>query len=273
MEAKKKTGAPKRSFESYLAEPGGKATALADYMATPAEAFLRYMCDAYDAFEHCKNKFTKKDDGAYMQDSDDSLRHIAVAILATTMGHFETYQKCLFAGVFERTQNFETFDPKAVLRALDNPTIELARFCAYRGANAPVGFSVADSLSLWHSAKTVNSYFKAMYIKQDVFSNDDIEMLDLLWQLRHSVVHTAAWLTVPDSQKVKQVHGKGDRAIAFEHTFINALSRRFHKLVKAANARLKQGIIPLLGATPPKEVLDDLDSFLLVKSPKQVWLN
>lgn len=112
-----------------------------------------------------------------------------------------------------------------------------------------------------------------MYIKQEIFSNDDIKMLDLLWQLRHSVVHTAAWLTLPDSQKVKQLHGKGDRVIAFEHTFIYALSRRFHKLVKAANARLKVGFIPLLGATPPKEVLDDLDAFLLVKSPKQVWLN
>ncbi|MFA7053735.1 MAG: hypothetical protein WC328_12025, partial [Kiritimatiellia bacterium] len=91
MVAKKKSGAPQKSLESYLAAPGGKATSLADYMSIPAVAFLRYMCDAHDAFEHCKNKFTKKDDGAYMQDSDDSLRHIAVAILATTMGHFETY--------------------------------------------------------------------------------------------------------------------------------------------------------------------------------------
>jgi hypothetical protein len=273
MANNKKVGAPPKTLESYLSAPTTKAISLTDYMNAPASAFLRYVCDAFDAFEHCRNKFTKKADGTYNKDSDDSLRHLAVAIVATTMGHFETYQKCLFAGLFERTRYFATFDPTRVSKELQNPTIDLTRFCAYRGVAAPVGLTVADALPSWHSAEAVNRHFSALGMKQNVFSNDDIAALSLLWQFRHSIVHTGGWLTLPDSQKVKQLHGRGEQAIAFKHTFVNALARRLHKLVKAVNSRLADGISPLLKTPVAPEVQADLDAFLFISSPKPVWLD
>jgi hypothetical protein len=273
MAKNKKAGASPKTLESYLSEPSTKAISLTDYMSAPASAFLRYVCDAFDAFEHCKNKFTKRADGTYNKDSDDSLRHLAGAIVATTMGHFETYQKCLFAGLFERTRYFAKFDPTVVSKKLQNPTIDLTRFCAYRGVAAPVGLTVADALPSWHCAEAVNWHFKALGIKQDPFSNDDLAALSVLWQFRHSIVHTGGWLTLPDSQKVKQLHGKGDQAIAFKHTFINALARRLHKLVKAVNSRLADGISPLLKTPVAPEVQADLDAFLFISSPKPVWLD
>lgn len=268
----KKAGAPQKQLQSYLVAGATGGTSMSDYLIAPAVAFLRQTCEAYDAFEHCKNKFTIKIDGTYNKDSEDSLRQLSLAITATVLGHFETYQKALFAGTFELSRHFTTFDLKGAVKALGGPVLDIVRLAAFRGSTAPVGMSLADSLDKWHSAETVNSRFSALGIKQQVFSNGDILCLNVLWQLRHSIVHTGAFLTLPDSKKVPQLSSFGDTPIVFEHTFIDAMSRRLHKLVKGANQRLKTGITDLVGPSPSGTVTTELSDFLHVASPKPVWL-
>lgn len=266
-----------KSLESYLVNTTAHKTSLSAYEACPARTFLTYVCDAYDSYTHCLNKFTKKADGTYNKDSEDSLRHIACAILSTTMGHFETYQRFLFSGVLERSTNFPAFEVDKFLKHFDKHcggevSVSPGRLLAFRELDAPVGFVFADSLSGWHNPRRVNAFFKAFGITQDVFSTAEIGDLEVLWQLRHSVVHTGAWLTVPDAKKVKRLSSWQDKPIVLESTFVNAMSRRLHKLVKAANARVLADCTTLLGPAPTAEVIQSLKDFLTVKSPKAVWL-
>lgn len=269
--------AKSKSLESYLVNTAAHKTSLSAYEACPAETFLTYVCDAYDSYAHCLNKFTKKADGTYNKDSEDSLRHIACAILGTTMGHFETYQRFLFSGILERSTNFPEFDVEKFLKHFDKYCggevfVSPGRLLAFRELDAPVGFVFADSLSGWHNPRRVNAFFKALGITQDVFSAAEISDLEVLWQLRPTVVHTGAWLTVPDAKKVKRLSSWQNKPIVFESTFVNAMSRRLHKLVKAANARVLADCIKLLGSTPTADVMQSLNEFLAVKSPKNVWL-
>lgn len=141
-----------------------------------------------------------------------------------------------------------------------------------RGLSANVGLVFADSLKAWHSPDKVNTFFKSFGLKQQTFSNSDIGELHVLWQLRHSIVHTGAWLTLPDSQKVPALSKLGDKPIIFEHTFINAVARRLHKLVNDANDRLLADFTTRLGASPPSAVIADAKAFLSVTSPKPTWL-
>lgn len=245
---------------------------MSSYMACPAGAFLKSVCETHDAFEHCKNKFTTTKDGGFNKDSKDSLHHIGVALVATVMGHFETYQKGLFAGLLERSRHFETFDEKQVSKALGDPAIDLSRFFSYRGAAAPVGLTIADALSSWHSPDSVNRHFQALGIKRDAFSTNDKSDLVVLWQLRHSIVHTAGWLTLPDAQKVQRLRARGDKRIAFKDTFVKAMARRLHKIVKNANGQLLQGAKTALGSAPDAGVVAELGTFLAVNSPKPTWL-
>ena len=266
-----------KTLESYLVSTTAHKTSLTSYEACPAETFLVYVCDAYDSYAHCLNKFTKKADGTYNKDSEDSLRQISCAILGTTMGHFETYQRFLFSGIVERSTNFHAFDVEKFLKHFDKHCggevfVSPGRLLAFRELDAPVGFVFADSLSGWHNPRRVNAFFKAFGIAQDVFSGSEIADLEVLWQLRHSVVHTGAWLTVPDAKKVKRLTAWQDKPIVFEATFVNAMARRLHKLVKAANTRLLSDCTTLLGAAPTAKAKASLKDFLLVKSPKAVWL-
>lgn len=269
--------AKQKTLESYLINAPAHKTSLSIYGTCPAEAFLVFVCDAYDSYTHCLNKFTKKGDGTYNKDSEDSLRHIACAILGTTMGHFETYQRSLFSGILERSTSFPSFDVVKFLKHFDKycggeVTISTGRLLAFRELNAPVGFVFADSLTGWHNPKRVNAFFKAFGVAQDVFSNAEVGDLEVLWQLRHSVVHTGAWLTVPDAKKVKRLSAWQDKPIVLDPSFVNAMSRRLHKLVKAANARLLADCTTLLGPAPDPATTKSLADFLLVKSPKNAWL-
>jgi hypothetical protein len=49
-----------KKLEKYFVPTTGYPTSLDEYMKCPTEAFLLYVCDAYDAFHNCENKFTKR---------------------------------------------------------------------------------------------------------------------------------------------------------------------------------------------------------------------
>lgn len=229
-----------KRIEDYLLNDEQHATSLAAYLKCPASAFLTYICDAYDAFRYCELKFTKKISGEYNKDSKDSLNHICCALISTSMGHFETYQKCLLSGLIDLSINFEKFYLKnfaSSLSKIDKSdfSVDLNRLLAQRGSPAHVGYVIADSVSGWHSPEKVNRYFQGVGLKCNVFSNDQISDLNLLWQIRHSIVHTGAWVTKADGQKVPRLSEFGDKPIVFENKFFNWFSRVLHKMVSDVN--------------------------------------
>lgn len=267
-----------KALEKYLvAAPEVHPTSLEAYSTCPAKAFLAGVCDAHDAFAHCLNKFTKTQGGKYNKDSEDSLRQISLAIVGVLMGHFETFQKAVFAGLVERSAAFPSFEVDSFISKIEKQigsevVISPARLLAFRSEKAPVGFVVADSVKGWHRPARFNSTLKAFGIKKDYFGSKEVSDLEVLWQLRHTIVHTGAWLTAPDAQKVKRLSKFGDSAIAFDPNFINAVARRFHRIVKAGNARIEAEAVNLLGTQPPPAAELDLRSFLAVQSPKMTWL-
>lgn len=268
---------PEKKLENYLLNATAHSTSLNAYMRCPAEAFLLYVCDAYDAFHHCENKFTKIAGGKYNKDSSDSLHLISCATLGSLMGHFETYQKSLLAGLIEISSLFPNFDAAGFTKHFGKHcggdiSIQVDRLLSLRGASTQIGYVIADSLSGWHNPKRVMAFFKSIEVKREVFTPDQVSDLEVLWQLRHSVVHTGAWLSVPDSQKVKRLKSHGDKPIVFEHSFINAVARKLHKIVKHANSTLLTECTTLLGPTPSAANLRVLTDFLAIKSPKKVWL-
>ncbi len=142
------------------------------------------------------------------KDSEGSLRQISLAILGTLMGHFETFEKALFAGLVERSVLFPTFDLDKFLKHFDKHAggdviIAPTRLLAFRATSAPVGFIIADSLTAWHNPARVNSFFKAFGVQKDFFGTQEVSDLEVLWQLRHSIVHTGAWLNTARCTKGK----------------------------------------------------------------------
>lgn len=267
-------GRPIKEFHQYLCEATNSHVSHADYLLSPATTFLKYTLEAKDAIDLCIKKFPKKQNKDYVSDSLDSLQHLGTAMLPAIMGHFETFQKSLFAGILDLTVYSKSFKLEPFVKKLNdgNIVIDLTRLSAFRNTISSVGSIVADNLAGWHSPEKVNKHFGAFGYNYQFYSADDIKRLQILWQLRHSIVHTGGTLTLPDAQKVESLIVFGGKNIAFEKNFIYEVSRKFHPIVKRSTEGLgkifKSSLLPGL----PQNVITRIEAFFQVKSSMSVWL-
>jgi hypothetical protein len=222
------------------------------YIESPAIAFLSYLSAAKIAITTCQRNFAKT------KASKTSLMHISVAMLPAIMGHFETYQRFLFAGVFDLSGLLISFNANKFFGEdkdeglglkieRDNIQININGLLGYRGTeHVSVGILLADNLHRWHNPEKVNKYFKGFGSKSskvDAYTKNDCNNLDVLWQLRHSIVHTGGTITLPDAQKIKILSSFGGKTITFENQFIISLCRKFSEIVKNSTKRIEKSFI------------------------------
>ncbi len=269
-------GRPKKEFQEYLTTPSQVHVKHQDYLESPASAFLKYTIEAKSAIDLCINNFPKKQNKSYSKASLDSLQHLVAAMLPAVMGHFETYQRYLFAGVFDRSVFIKNFDIIKFFGNLSKETnfeFDPIRLAAHRRTGASsIGNLLADSLSGWHNPDRVNSFFNAFGLKRQLFSKTNADQLRVLWQLRHSIVHTGGTLTLPDAQKVKALSAFGDKNIVFEKNFIYEVARKLHPLVKESTDNIGAGFKANMISGIESDDREDVERFFEVKSTVTVWL-
>ncbi len=267
-------GRPPKEFKEYLCEATKAHVSHRDYMASPATAFLKYSVEAKSAIDLCIRKFPTNQNGEYSSDSLDSLQHLTTAILPAIMGHFETYQKNLFAGMIDLTVFNSNFKVSSFAKKLNDGAmgIDMIRLFAYRNIGASVGSIIADNLSSWHDPERVNKHFGAFGFNYTFYSNDDCKKLKVLWQLRHSIVHTGGSITLPDAQKVEELKTFGDRKIAFEKNFIFEVSRKLHPIVKRSTTGIGDAFKANLHPNLDAPTTNKINKFFEVKSSIATWL-
>lgn len=274
---------PQKEFYEYIAEGSTKGSSLLDYAESPATAFLKSVNEAKNASVACLNKFKQNKNGAYSIPAIRSIQIINAGLLATIMGNFETYQKYLFARVFEYTIYLTEFDLAQFFRNINKSNggevnIDLARFSAFRDNQTAVGLILADNLKNWQSAHCVNSYFRAFGLRDahnhqiDIISADTRESLSVLWQMRHSIVHTASTISIPDAQKVPKLHGFGDKVIALEPQFISEVARKFHPIIKEITDNIGDLFKNNMRIDLSADIKHKIDKLFLVDSTYKAWL-
>ena len=269
-------GRPVKEFERYLTAASDCHVSHEEYLESPATALLRYLVEAKSSIDLCVRHLPKRANGQFTKDSVDTLQHLIVASLPAVMGHFETFQRYLFAGMFDLSVFLNKFDTTVFFRALEKQTsinLDWTRLAAHRATGtASVGTVLTDSISGWHNPHRVNSYFECFGLKFAPFGASEVERLETLWQLRHSIVHTGGTLTLADAQKVKPLRGLGDRNIAFENNFIFEVARKLHPLVRDTTVGLGNGFKSrLIGGISAADQAR-IDAFFAVRSSINVWL-
>ncbi len=269
-------GRPQKEFQEYLTDPGQAHVSHQDYISSPATAFLKYTIEAKSSIDQCINNFPKKKDKTYTEASLDSLQHLVAAMLPAVMGHFETFERHLFAGIFDRSVYLNNFDIDGLFKKLSKRTdviFDPIRLAALRRTGASsIGILLADSLSGWHDPGKVNSLFCAFGLKRQFFSDVHSDHLRVLWQLRHSIVHTGGTLTLPDAQKVNALSGFGDQKVVFEKNFIYEVARKLHRLVEESTTGIGAAFNERLINPLDADVTNDIDRFFETKSSVGVWL-
>lgn len=269
-------GRPVKEFEKYLTDGSTCHVGHGEYISSPATAFLRHLVEAKTAIDLCVRTLPKKNNGDFTKASEDTLQYLLVATLPSIMGHFETYQRYLFSGMFDLSVHLDGFDVTNFFKILENETsinLNWNRLAAHRALGASsVGSLLADSIGSWHNPDKVNNYFSCFKLKFIPFGNDDKKRLKTLWQLRHSIAHTGGSLTLADAQKVETLAGFGGRNISFETNFIFEVARKFHPLIKNATEGLGSKFKSQLVNNISLEAKNRVDDFFAVKSSIPVWL-
>lgn len=271
----------KKNFEEYLLsedKQSQKYVNQSSYLKSPASAFLKYTVEAKDAVNMCINHFPKKaNEIDYTQASVDSLRYLVVALLPAIMGHFETFEKTLFAGMYENSVFVKNFDLRKFQKKLTDAaertiTIDLSTLSPYRNtSDFSVGIMLADSLKNWSSPETVNKYFKC-FLNYDLFGQEEIKQLLVLWQLRHSIVHNGGTITRADAQKVATLKGFPNQNILLDNNFIYEVSRKMHSIVKIATCGIGAKYIADLNPNISPDELEKIKVFFEVRSSIGAWL-
>jgi hypothetical protein len=263
-------GRPVKEFHEYLTESKGTLpkVSISEYIDSPATAFLRYCVQAHYAIHYCANHFPGTDTAV------GRLEHVSSGLLPAIMGHFETYQRYLFSGVFEHSDLLRGFDVEEYFKKLDKKfsvKIDPVRLAAYRGFNATSGIILADNLPGWHSPQRVNEYFDAL-LGAEPFDAASVRRIEVLWQLRHSIVHTGGSITLPDAQKIDELRPFAGEVIVFERTFISEVSRKFHAIVFNATETVRKAFEQRMVSSPGDEADGRLGKLFLVKSQVSAWI-
>ncbi|WEY41530.1 hypothetical protein [Paraburkholderia sp. SUR17] len=163
---------------------------------------------------------------------------------AMMMSHFEMFQKNQFAQLVDTQDFMVDSDDMALAKRLEKEgcAVTLHRILVGRGSPREPGQIIADSLGSWHNPSRVNQYFQIIFPKLNVYSKPAIAELDLMWQLRHSIVHTGGVVTREDAVKVSQLRKFEDRKLVLEGEFIMEAGRRLHMIVKHATSLLETAV-------------------------------
>jgi hypothetical protein len=111
-------GRKEKDFYKYIIVNNKAKITHSDYYKSPAKAFLEYTVLAHAAVEYCINNFPRTKHARFNSAGEANLRQIITAFLPAVMGHFETYQKMLFAGVFDFTIHLKFFDVRDFFKSL-----------------------------------------------------------------------------------------------------------------------------------------------------------
>ena len=229
------------SLTSYFHKDTASARAYITNASSTATVFLRSVVEICDSVTYCEHTFENNGGMAMIEKSSESLRVFVMAAFAMLMSNFEVFQKKQFADLVDSNDFMNGFDDIELAKRLEKEgcSITLYRILAARGEPREPGQIVADSLTSWHNPSRVNQYFKIVFPTINIYSNSVAAELELMWQLRHSIVHTGGTITREDAAKVSSLRRFSDQKLVLEGSFILEVGRRLHVIVKQVSAILE----------------------------------
>lgn len=240
----------------------------------PATSFLHSVAAICESVSHCEKALASADDPEESARSADSLRSFAMSAFAMLMSHFEVFQKLQFAELINSLDNLSTFDDLELAKRLEKEgcSITLLRILSGRGDPREPGQIIANSLTGWHSPSRVIQYFRTIFPAVSIYSNSAATELELMWQLRHAIVHTGGVITRENTVKVPSLRRFNDRMLVLDGGFIAEVGKRLHLIVKQATDLLQAEVHSRLKKS---EFIEDsqatIEGLVGCDSPNRAW--
>jgi hypothetical protein len=223
-------------------------------LQSPAVYFLTEVVNLNKSLRYCMEQFPSRDRAVpragykttekLTVEGQKVMKRLSASVFVAMMGHFEIFQRSFVSGLFEATRFMRNINIDAVVKRILGDSrdtgIRIIDIAAYRGQPTNIGDLLTDNILGWHNPHRVNEIINAMLEKVNFYSASDIDYLNCLWQIRHSIAHRGGWLTLPDAQKVPQLKSISDKLVSFDHNFIRQVHVEFHGIIKSSVKRASE---------------------------------
>lgn len=140
---------------------------------------------------------------------------IDLALFGQLMASFEYMLKDFIARVLDLT---DIYDEKVKGAAWVEINVE--RVLAIRTANMSAGAMLIHPTMRWHDPDATNNRY-GYFFGDSLLKPGEIEQLNLLWILRHSVAHNAGYVTAPDAARLGAA-GLANKVAAIDDEFVRS---------------------------------------------------
>jgi hypothetical protein len=142
-------------------------------------------------------------------------RHkLQLALFGQLMAAFEYMLKDFFAKSIDATS---VFDDK--IKKLDWLNITTERVLAQRVVHTSVGSTLIHPTLGWHTPEIVNERFSSLFSNKPI-QGAEVQTLNTLWVLRHSVAHNAGFVTAHDAARIN-LPDLSERVVQIDSQFID----------------------------------------------------
>lgn len=244
------------SITNYIFQPGDLTeghVSYTEYCQAPGVAFFNFCKRLNESVETFKEHEFDQERHKFPRERLPIVQYYVNSAYALLMGHFETYQKRVFAGVFEKSVYLEDFHKGSFLSRLgikgDKVSITTEHLLAARGGEEEIsiGILLADSLGSWHDPGNFCKFFCAFTNQQkqhifgQILEDQQKEVLAEMWQVRHSIVHTAATLTKSDALKVSSLEKYSGQTLVMKVNTIYESQKYLLSVVRSINKKIEAG--------------------------------
>jgi hypothetical protein len=151
--------------------------------------------------------------GGYSAVAAKHRQRIQNATFGQLMAAFEWCLKDFCAQLIDATDLFD-----AQLDEAKWVQLEKSRVLAQRTARTSIGAILIHPTQGWHETQNVQDRYSALFQASPV-SNDEADVLDRLWILRHAVAHNAGYVTSHDAYRLRASE-LGEKSIRIDGDFL-----------------------------------------------------
>lgn len=175
----------------------------------------------------------------------ESMQIWLCSLYSYAMGQFELYIRRQFTEILNTSIFFNSYDSASIAERLRKagcaPTIE--SILVDSSNEWEPGWLISEAMPGWHDPEKVNQYFRVLFPDFCLYSNEQSERIRLMWQIRHSIVHTGGLITRFDARKHRLLHRFGDKKLYLSVTSIDSLAHWLNEIIIDSTARLKTKVM------------------------------
>ena len=181
--------------------------------------------------------YERRREGTYVGTASEHYINLCGASYVAILGAFELTWRTLFARIVDLT---DLYDANLLGEKTFRDSVNIEMLLAHREETS-VGGVIAASLGTWQRSEMVNRRYEAAFRVRPI-ADDDAELVDQLWQVRHVLAHGAGIVSSVDAYRLGG-DAESDTALRIDKEYLEYTEQHLTRIVRDGVARVGDRVV------------------------------